>query len=87
MNYGDLVQRLEDFRDRLIKHRKLWGNSLEDFIPDQPVRNGAALEKQQRELSKHLTILDPYLALLSPGRTKMHRMSSNYWGHLPFRHW
>jgi hypothetical protein len=79
MNYGELAQRLQDFRDTLIEHRELWAKSLDDIIPDEPVRNGAALERQQRVLARQIAILDPYLALLSPGRMMEHRLSGNRW--------
>jgi hypothetical protein len=79
VDYGELTGRLEQFLDKLIEHRKLWVKSLDDYIPDEPIRNGPALEKQQRELSRDLAILNPYLTLLSAGRTRIHRATGAYW--------
>jgi len=79
MNYGELALRLQDFRDALIEHRGLWVKSLDDIIPDEPIRNGAALERQQRALARQIAILDPYLSLLSPGRTMERPLTGNRW--------
>jgi hypothetical protein len=79
MTYGQLRQRLEEFRDKLIEHRELFAHSVNDIIPTHPIRNGRQLEAQERELHRLLAVVDPYLSEMSPGRIKVHRASGNSW--------
>jgi hypothetical protein len=43
---SELLTALDEFRGKLIEHRELWGKSLNDVIPDFPVRSQKALEEQ-----------------------------------------
>lgn len=61
MRVGEFLQALDEFRGRLIEHRKLWGESLSQPIPDYPVRNHSELEKQSEWLTRRLGALRPYL--------------------------
>lgn len=61
MKTKGLLAKIEDFQNRLIEHKKLWGESLDDTIPDYPIRNHKKLEGQSRVLGRLLGELRPQL--------------------------
>lgn len=61
MKVSELIELLESFREELRDHRKLWGASLAQPIPQYPVRNRKALEEQSDLLARQLGRLRPYL--------------------------
>jgi uncharacterized protein (TIGR02391 family) len=61
MRVSELLAALDEFRGKLIEHRELWGKSLNDMIPDFPVRNQKALEEQSHWLTRRLGALRPYI--------------------------
>ncbi len=68
MKAGDLLREVKAFRDALQEHFDLWSRSLEDTLPDQPIRNRQKLHVQQKELYRCFYVLDPFLSRYSKGR-------------------
>lgn len=60
MTANELIQQLEEFRERLTAHQRLWGDSLDRTIPDYPIRNGDELRNQSQWLCRRLGSLRPY---------------------------
>ncbi len=61
MKVQELLQAIEEFQKKLIEHKKLWGGSLDDVLPDYPITNREELEEQSRWLSRRLGALRPYI--------------------------
>jgi uncharacterized protein (TIGR02391 family) len=61
MKASELREALESFRDLLTEHQKLWASSLDQPIPDYPVRNTRELEAQSKELCRQLGRLQAYI--------------------------
>lgn len=61
MRVADLLRALDEFREKLIEHRELWGKSLSQPIPSYPVHNIDELEKQSQWLTRRLGALRPYI--------------------------
>jgi uncharacterized protein (TIGR02391 family) len=61
MRVSALLSALDEFRERLIEHRELWGKSLDQPMPDYPVRNRAELETQSHWLTRRLGALRSYI--------------------------
>jgi hypothetical protein len=64
MNVAELIARIENFRRNLEEHFKLWGESLDDTIPDYPVCNLESLRPQYDSLARQLGTLRPYFERL-----------------------
>lgn len=64
MTVGELASRIEKFHAELSKHFDLWQQSLEQPLPDQPVRNITKLSQQCGSLSRQLGVLRPYIVRL-----------------------
>jgi uncharacterized protein (TIGR02391 family) len=61
MRASELLEALDEFYQRLTDHQRLWGESLQQPIPDYPVRNVAILREQSQWLSRKLGALQPYI--------------------------
>jgi hypothetical protein len=61
MKVKDLKAQLETFRRELREHFELWCQSLDQPIPDYPVRNVARLNMQMDSLARRLGLLRPYI--------------------------
>jgi hypothetical protein len=59
-----LRKQLETFRSQVIEYRDLWGDSLEQPLPDYPVRNFEELKTLGDTLLRQLGLLRPYLEAL-----------------------
>ncbi len=57
----DLLDALNEFYHRLTEHQRLWGESLQQPIPDYPVRYIDELREQTQWLSRKLGALQPYI--------------------------
>ena len=64
MKVRDLMRRIEAFRDDLQAHYELWGESLEQPLPDYPVKNVSTLREQVSGLARQLGTLKAYLQAL-----------------------
>jgi hypothetical protein len=60
MKVADLSRHIESFREELEKHADLWRGSLDEMLPDYPIRNGDVLGEQVRKLSRKLGMLREY---------------------------
>jgi hypothetical protein len=61
MRVAEFLKALDEFREKLIEHRKLWGESLSQPMPSYPVRNNDELEKQSDWLTRRLGAIRPYI--------------------------
>lgn len=61
MRVSELLAALDEFRQKLIEHRDLWGNSLSQPIPGYPVRNQEELESQSHWLTRRLGALRSFI--------------------------
>jgi len=61
MRVADLLIAVDEFRQKLIEHRELWGQSLSQPIPDYPVRNREELEAQSHWLTRRLGALRTFI--------------------------
>ena len=61
MRVSELLTALDEFRQKLIEHRELWGNSLSQPIPGYAVRNQDQLEEQSHWLTRRLGALRSYI--------------------------
>src|SRR6266850_5347070 len=69
MKAGELVRRFESFLAKLHEHQKLWSESTSDsWTADGIVRNQDAVFAQQRELTRMLAVLNPYINQFALGR-------------------
>ncbi len=64
MKVRELVQRIQRFHDDLQTHYELWGESLEQPLPDYPVKNVSILREQIGRLARQLGTLKPYFSAL-----------------------
>lgn len=67
-----LLEKMKEFKALLKEHYDLWGESLNDIIPDYPIRNADKLKEQQIQLSKIFYQIDEYLTRYSKGRIMYH---------------
>ncbi|MGE0966622.1 TIGR02391 family protein [Ralstonia pseudosolanacearum] len=79
MRVGQFLQALDEFREKLIEHRKLWGDSLSQPIPSYPVRNTDELEKQSQWLTRRLGALRPYLDRFDNQWIMHHQATGSTW--------
>jgi uncharacterized protein (TIGR02391 family) len=61
MRVSAFLAALDEFRNKLIEHQKLWGGSLSQPIPDYPVRDHKELETQSQWLTRRLGALRSYI--------------------------
>lgn len=61
MRVSALLSALDEFRQKLIEHRDLWGQSLKQAIPGYADRNQEKLESQSDWLTRKLGALRPYI--------------------------
>ena len=61
MRVSELLTALDEFRQKLIEHREMWGGSLSQPIPDYPVRNQQELEAQSHWLTRRLGALRSFI--------------------------
>jgi hypothetical protein len=66
MKVQELASRIQKFHDDLEAHFNLWVQSLEQPIPDYPVRNVQQLNEQMASLARQLGTLRSYLERFSP---------------------
>ncbi|MBI4379318.1 MAG: nucleotide-binding protein [Nitrospinae bacterium] len=74
-----LLEKMKEFKDLLQEHYELWGNSLNDTIPDYPIKNHQKLKEQQTELFKLFYQIDEYLTKYSKGRIMYHPATGVKW--------
>ncbi|MBN1254554.1 MAG: nucleotide-binding protein [Deltaproteobacteria bacterium] len=74
-----LLKKIKEFKDRLNEHFELWGNSLNNTIPDYPIRNSAKLKEQQIQLFRLYYQLDEYLTKFSKCRLMRHPATGIEW--------
>lgn len=79
MESKQLAQKLQEFKRLLQEHRELYGISLDEYLPDQPVRNHERLQEQQKELSKLFYVLDGTLTKYSRGRVMTYPATGARW--------
>jgi len=79
MRVGELVKAVDEFRGKLIEHRKLWGDSLSQPIPSYPVRNQPELEKQSDWLTRRLGALRPYIERFDGEWIMQHPATGSVW--------
>jgi hypothetical protein len=58
------IQKVQRFHDDLEIHYYLWGKSLQQPLPDYPVRNIQELQKQTNHLARQLGTLRSYIEQL-----------------------
>ena len=61
MLVSTLIQEIDEFRERLKDHDRLWAKSLAQPMPDFPVRNLRELEAQTDWLTRRLGALRPFI--------------------------
>jgi len=61
MKAGDLLSRIDEFRDRLVEHKKLWMQSREMGGKSQYANARAVLEEQSGWLTRNLGSLRSYI--------------------------
>jgi hypothetical protein len=79
MTAGELLKEIESFRLALIKHRELFGQSLDEHFPDYPKSNERELEEQSRELLRTVGRLRPFLESLHASWVMVHPMTGVTW--------
>jgi len=79
MRVAELLKALDEFREKLIEHRKLWGESLSQPIPSYPVRNNDELEKQSDWLTRRLGAIRPYIERFDDQWTMRHPATGVVW--------
>jgi hypothetical protein len=66
MRVRELITRTQRFHNELEAHFDLWSHSLEQPIPDYPVRNIEVLREQMGSLARQLGTLRPYIERFTP---------------------
>ncbi|HDR9053160.1 TPA: TIGR02391 family protein [Burkholderia vietnamiensis] len=79
MRVADLLRSLDEFREKLIEHRELWGKSLSQPIPSYPVRNVDELEKQSQWLTRRVGALRPYIERFDREWVMQHPATGAVW--------
>lgn len=79
MKAAELIEQLEAFRRALREHEELWGNSLDQPIPDYPIANIDELRQQSEQLNRQLGKLRPYIELYEPRWTMRHPATGLTW--------
>lgn len=79
MRVAALLSALDEFRGRLIEHRDLWGKSLDQSMPNHPVRNRAELETQSHWLTRRLGALRSYIERFDSQWLMSHPASGVRW--------
>jgi hypothetical protein len=69
MNVRELISKVQRFHDDLETHFELWRQSLDQPLPDYPVRNTQTLQKQISVLARQLGTLRPYIEKLTRSTT------------------
>lgn len=82
MKVQELIISLEELRERLVEHRKLWSTSLAKPIPDFPVRNIDELETQAQWLSRRVGALRPFIHRFDDAWIMTHPVSGTSWNAL-----
>jgi uncharacterized protein (TIGR02391 family) len=82
MRVSELLTALDDFRQKLIEHRDLWGKSLSQPIPDYPVRNQKELEAQSHLLTRRLGALRSYIERFDNEWLMIHPATGVHWDSL-----
>ncbi|MDP9262770.1 MAG: hypothetical protein M3O85_00450 [Acidobacteriota bacterium] len=79
MRVGELKQRLEKFHADLDEHFRFWCRSLDQTLPDFPVRDVDFLNAQMRSLARQLGALRPYLQQLVDNGVMYHAATGTEW--------
>jgi len=74
-----LLQKIKKFKDLLNEHSELWSKSLNNTIPDYPIKNNEKLKEQQIQLFRLYYPIDEYLTIFSKGRLMRHPMTGIEW--------
>lgn len=62
------LRKLKTFYSLLKEYRDVYGKSLDDIIPDYPIKNHSLLEEKEEKLASLLAILNPVISKYSSGR-------------------
>src|SRR5262245_14119951 len=79
MKVSELLAALDEFRSKLVEHRELWGKSLNDVIPDFPIKNQKELEEQSQWLTRRLGALRPYIERFDSNWIMEHPATGTVW--------
>jgi uncharacterized protein (TIGR02391 family) len=79
MRVAELLSALDEFRDKLIEHNKLWGDSLNTTVPDYPIRNHEKLEGQSHWLTRRLGALRSYIERFDGEWMMVHPATGVHW--------
>jgi hypothetical protein len=79
MTVAQLQADLESFRRELIQYRDLWNDSLEQPLPDYPVKNFNELEQRADALLRRLGRLRPYMEELHSAWIFHHQITGVSW--------
>lgn len=79
MKVSELLAALDEFRSKLTEHRELWGKSLNDIVPDFPIRNQKELEAQSQWLTRRLGALRPYIERFDSSWIMQHPATGAVW--------
>lgn len=74
-----LLEKTKEFKVLLKEHRELYAKSLNQTIPDYPVRNREKLQEQQIKLFRIYYQIDQYLTKFSKGRIMRHPATGIQW--------
>ena len=79
MKVSELTVALEEFREKLAEHSRLWADSLDPIVPSHPERNIAELQQQSQWLSERIGALRPYIERFRPHWTMQHPATGVTW--------
>jgi len=79
MRVSELLAALDEFRQKLVEHQKLWGDSLSSPIPSFPVRNQDELQVQSDWLTRRLGALRTYIERFDPVWMMRHPATGVTW--------
>jgi hypothetical protein len=77
MKVRELMSRVQKFHDDLATHFDLWQQSLDQPLPDYPVRNVEKLREQTNSLARQLGTIRPYIETLAQS-TRMGVMGQSW---------
>ncbi|WP_375779056.1 TIGR02391 family protein [Bradyrhizobium sp. ma5] len=79
MKVSELLAALDEFRSKLTEHRELWSKSLNNIVPDFPIRNQKELEEQSHWLTRRLGALRPYIERFDSNWIMQHPATGSLW--------
>jgi uncharacterized protein (TIGR02391 family) len=79
MKAGELLSRIDEFRDRLVKHKQLWMQSREMRGQTEYAKARAVLEEQSGWLTRNLGVLRSYIVRFDRQWTMVHPATGVRW--------